>query len=69
MSTTDQYKTGKVTKAIITVIKLDNGIDCIIGAPDAEQLKECLTEINPDFKYSVDKFHTGEVLSRGRVEL
>lgn len=54
--------------AVTTVIKLKNGIECVIGAASSEKLDSALTELFPNVKYQSDMFQPVSILNQ-RKEL
>jgi len=68
MSKFADYPQLKGVNAVTTVIRLDSGIECVIGAASSDKLDKSLKELFPNVKYSLDMFQPVTILNQ-RKEL
>lgn len=64
MSKFADYPQLKGVNAVTTVIRLNNGIECIIGAASVDKLDSALTELFPNVKYQSDMFQPVSILNQ-----
>jgi|13_taG_2_1085334.scaffolds.fasta_scaffold12921_4 hypothetical protein len=64
MSEFANYKKAKAVSATVTCVRLNSGIDVMVGAPDKESLCDALGELFPGWSYSSDRFQSTTITAR-----